>query len=74
MTPDDEIVFGRVLDDFRACDNGADALATAEFELHGATFRSLLRWYPDDARVRAAVAEWELSSIQLGASERGLCR
>lgn len=74
MTPDDEILFGRVVDDSRTCSDGADAFAIAEFELHGATLRSLMRWYPNEARVLAALAEWELSSIQLGVSERGVCR
>jgi predicted anti-sigma-YlaC factor YlaD len=81
MTPDDEVLFGHVCDDCRSCferverltiaeASGADlALALAEFELHGASLRCLARWYPDEKRVRLALTEWELSSVQL--SSRG---
>jgi hypothetical protein len=69
MLPDDEIVFGRSLDDSRAClerietlsrEQAIDLVFTrAEFELHGATLHSLAKWYPDEARVSDAVMEWE---------------
>jgi hypothetical protein len=72
MQPDDEIVFGRSLDESRACleriatvsrEQASDlAFARAEFELHGATLRSLAKWYPDEPRVTDAVREWELMS------------
>jgi hypothetical protein len=77
---DDEIMFGRALDESRACAErieafrsrssagstagsqcltaGTLALDIAAFELHGATLRSLARWYPDEPRVGLAVAEW----------------
>jgi hypothetical protein len=82
MAPDDEILFGHVADDvqhsFERVDRlanqavGGDpppdlALALAEFELHGATLRSLVRWYPDEIRVRAALADWELTSDRISA-------
>ena len=82
MAPDDEILFGRVEDESQSSyervaslANQAHmgsapsdlALALAEFELHGATLRSLLRWYPDESRVRNALADWELLDVQLRA-------
>lgn len=83
MAPDDEILFGRVEDESQSSfervaalarqahmgSMPADlALAIAEFELHGATLRSLLRWYPEETRVRAALADWELFGLQLNAT------
>lgn len=70
MEPDDEILFGRTLDESREC---AERIATlnglafdrAEFELHGATLSSLARWYPDEPRVRRAVLEWGLEDLRL---------
>ena len=72
MSTDDEVVFGHVVDDTRSCYEllepaalaGAEltaelALTAAEFELHGGTLESFLRWYPSEARVREAFAEWE---------------
>ena len=69
MAPDDEIVFGRSLDESRACLERIATLTNApasdlaftraEFELHGATLRSLAKWYPDEPRVTDAVREWE---------------
>jgi hypothetical protein len=69
MQPDDEIMFGRVLDDSRACSERIDAVrreprelarVRAFLELHGATLRSLAKWYPCEPRVRDAVAEWQV--------------
>jgi hypothetical protein len=80
MSPDDEILLGHAADEsrysyerVRALARQAHesspppdlALAMAEFELHGATLRSLLRWYPDEAHVRKTLADWELFSVQL---------
>jgi hypothetical protein len=80
MTPDDEILFGHVADESRSSFERVTALAgrahagslppdlalaVAQFELHGATLRSLLRWYPDEARIRKALMDWELFSVQL---------
>jgi hypothetical protein len=69
MQPDDEIVFGRSLDESRACAERIEApdrertidltFTRAELELHGATLRSLAKWYPDEPRVQRAVTEWE---------------
>jgi hypothetical protein len=36
-------------------------LAMAAFELHGATLRSLAKWYPGEDRVQLAALEWERS-------------
>ncbi|HZZ00566.1 MAG TPA: hypothetical protein VFE36_13435 [Candidatus Baltobacteraceae bacterium] len=83
MTPDDEILFGHVQDECptsyervaalaRQANTGSApsdlALALAVFELHGATLRSFMGWYPDDTRVRAALADWELFGANLGAT------
>jgi hypothetical protein len=79
MSPDDEILFGRVEDESqssyervaglaREAHTGSApdlALALAMFELHGATLRSFLRWYPEESRVRSALADWELFGVQL---------
>jgi hypothetical protein len=75
MQPDDEIVFGRTLDESRAClerietlsrEPASDLVFTrAEFELHGATLRSLAKWYPDERRVHDAVTEWELLAAKV---------
>jgi hypothetical protein len=80
MAPDDEVLFGRVCDDSRssferverlvseALERAASAelaIALAEFELHGATLRSLLQWYPDETLVRSALIDWELSNFKL---------
>jgi len=80
MAPDDEILFGRAADESKSSYERAGALAReactglppsdlalalAEFELHGATLRSLMRWYPEELRVRNALADWELLGVQL---------
>jgi hypothetical protein len=75
MQPDDEIVFGRSLDESRACAERIEApgrepaselvFTRAELELHGATLRSLAKWYPDDPRVQHAVTEWELLAAKV---------
>jgi hypothetical protein len=66
MQPDDDIMVGRALDESHEClermqgERAGDLVfVRAEFELHGATLRSLAKWYPDEARVEAAVREWE---------------
>ena len=75
MSPDEEVVFGRVYDEVHSSyervralmsqtPSAEYAIALAEFELHGSTLRSLERWYPSDARVREALAEWEELSTQ----------
>jgi len=80
MAPDDETIFFSVRDESRSSwerlkqsrDSASgplradQAVALAEFELHGATLRSLLRWYPNEDRVRAALANWEILSLELG--------
>jgi len=83
MTPDDEILFGHAVDESRlsyerlnglarqtyATSPSPDLpLAIARFELHGATLRSLRRWYPDEGRIRKALMDWELFSVQLATS------
>lgn len=83
MGPDDEILFGRARDESRSSYDriialGRDvtaelklrafALSMAEFELHGATLASLHRWYPNEPRVRSALAGWEHLSLQLTAA------
>lgn len=83
MSPDDEILFGHVVDESRYSYERVNALARlahagspppdlalaiAEFELHGATLRSLLRWYPDEAPVRKAFMGWELLNVRLATS------
>jgi hypothetical protein len=75
MQPDDEIVFGRSLDESRACveriespdrQEARDLIFTrAELELHGATLRSLAKWYPDEPRVQRAVTEWEFLAAKV---------
>lgn len=76
MEPDDEVIFGRVVDDSRRCLAQLDspnpqaappdpAFARASFELHGETLRALARWYPNEMRVRLTLLEWELSQHQL---------
>ncbi|HEY1977636.1 MAG TPA: hypothetical protein VGG89_13875 [Candidatus Baltobacteraceae bacterium] len=77
MAPDDEILFGRVRDEVRTSYErvqdsrtfgalGAGlALALAEFELHGATLRSLRGWYPYEEHIGVALADWELLSLSL---------
>ena len=83
MTPDDEILFGHVADESRSSFERLNALAhrahagslppdlalaVAQFELHGATLRSLLRWYPNEARIRKALLDWELYAVGLRTS------
>jgi hypothetical protein len=83
MAPDDEILFGHAVDESRYSYEHVEALsrqayesplppdvalAMAEFELHGATLRSLMRWYPDEVRVRKALVDWELFSSRLTSS------
>jgi hypothetical protein len=84
MTTDDEIVFLHVRDESRSTYDRLEklrnaaldavtpdlAFALAEFELHGATLRSLRRWYPLDDRVRQTLANWEVLSLEL--ASRGL--
>jgi hypothetical protein len=87
MRSEDEVIFGRALDETRACleqlaaptREGAlvavhaersarrqdPALGIGVFYLHGATFRSLAKWYPEDERIRHALLNWELSSLRL---------
>ena len=87
MQVDDEVVFGRALDESRAGFEQIESLrralmqsdpvavnphlcadltlATALFELHGATLRCLATWYPSEDRVRLAALEWERSSSEL---------
>jgi hypothetical protein len=79
VAPDDETLFFHVRDESRSSwervkhfrDSSSAALTPdlavtlAEFELHGATLRSLLRWYPEEDRVRTALADWEVLSLQL---------
>ena len=74
MEPDDEIVFGRALDETRQCAERIDSLRgsalamdLAEFELHGTTLQWLAKWYPDEPRVRRAVLEWNLEDLRLEA-------
>jgi hypothetical protein len=76
-------VFGRVRDEICSSFERAEAsvreasghsrppnlvLALAEFELHGASLRSLARWYPDESRVRKAVLDWEFLASRLAAN------
>ena len=84
MAPDDEILFGRVLDETHSSYERVEglrgggavvvtaelAVAVAEFQLHGATLRLLRRWYPLEDRVREALADWEILGVAL--SSRGL--
>ena len=79
MAPDDEVLFAHVCDEGEACFERAAALASgtearpgpelsyalANFELHGATLRSLRCWYPEENRVQTALVEWELLNVQL---------
>jgi hypothetical protein len=80
MQVDDEIIFGRVLDETRQCGERIEsslapadvAMSLAEFELHGATLRSLARWYPEEPRVRLSVLEWDLMALRLAAPSHGI--
>lgn len=79
MTADDEILFGYAWDESRwtyervkrlraGAEEGITrdlAFALADFELQGATLQSLRRWYPDEDRVREAVADWESLTTEL---------
>ncbi|MBV8153855.1 MAG: hypothetical protein JO029_09265 [Candidatus Eremiobacteraeota bacterium] len=82
MAPDDEIIFGHVADEIEGSFDRVErlahqaesgeapsdlAVALAVFELHGATLKALMRWYPEEPRIRAALADWELSTVQLSA-------
>ena len=79
MEPDDEIVFGRTLDETRQCaerieslrGGGTLAMDLAEFDLHGTTLQSLAKWYPDEPRVRRAVLEWNLEDLRLEPLRQG---
>jgi len=81
MAPDDEVVFGRACDESissfelvqrlvnEAGPRSAElSLAVAEFELHGATLKNLVRWYPDEAHIRTALIDWELLDTRLSGS------
>jgi hypothetical protein len=87
MRSEDEVIFGRALDETQAwleqlaVPRRETALVTGQpehaprshdpalglgvFQLHGATFRTLAKWYPDDERIRHALLNWELSSLRL---------
>lgn len=82
MLTDDEILLGRVRDEIGSSYERAATLALelfeppapdellmalGLFELHGATLRTLGRWYPDQTCVRDAIFEWELQSFRLKA-------
>ena len=80
MSTDDEILFGQVRDDSDSSflrvqclvrepisDSRSRelALTLAEFELHGATIRTLTCWYPEDERVRHAFEDWDFHNRDL---------
>jgi hypothetical protein len=66
MQVDDEILFGRVVDELRA-PNDAE-MTPADFHLHGATLRSLARWYPEECRVHRSLVEWDRQARRLPVS------
>lgn len=79
MAPDDEILLSHASDESQFSYERVQSLrnlrrggapsdltfALAEFELHGATLRSLRGWYPQESRVRAALADWEILTLAL---------
>lgn len=79
MTTDDEILFGHVSDEtrssyervqrLRVSGSGAVSpdlgISLAEFELHGATLRSLSRLYPREDRISAVLADWQRLNLKL---------
>lgn len=80
MRSDEEMLFGRVRDEIDSSYERAAlltlgltepsvpdelGLALGMFELHGATLRTLSRWYPKEACVRDALRGWELLSFSL---------
>jgi hypothetical protein len=66
MQVDDEILFGRVVDEMNA-PNEAE-MTPADFQLHGATLRSLARWYPEEGRVRRSLVDWDRMALALPVS------
>jgi hypothetical protein len=92
MRSEDEVIFGRALDETQAwleqmgvsrretalvtahreqpARSSDSALGLGVFHLHGATFRTLAKWYPEDERIRHALLDWELASLRLDWASR----